>query len=108
MVTAHAVAIPQSRRPAAMSLGNSREAMASKAKMKNGNLMVRSLRLTIVLKTDGLSGGQSTGANDGAVNSGVVLIRANNRLQHLRSGTSRIWIEVDHRATNIAHRDAHA
>jgi len=51
---------------------------------------------------------QSTGANDRAVNSGVVLISTNNRLQHLRSGTSRIGIKVDHRATFIAHRDAYA
>ena len=73
---------------------------------------LRTYRLALLfdelLKTDGLSDGQSADPNDGAVNSGGVLMRTNNRLQHLRIGTTRIWIKVDHRATNVAHRDAYA
>jgi hypothetical protein len=54
---------------------------------------------------DGLPDREATGTNDRAVDSRVVLVRSNDRLQHLGRGTRRVRIQVHHRAACVAHRD---
>ena len=53
----------------------------------------------------GLSDGQPTAARDRAVESCVVLVRANDRLHHFWRRTCRVGIKVHHRAALVAHRD---
>src|SRR5882724_1286465 len=53
----------------------------------------------------GLSDRQSTDASDRSVDSRVVLVRANDRLQHFRRGACGFRIKVHHRAANVAQRD---
>src|ERR1700730_14818211 len=57
------------------------------------------------MKEYGLSDRQSPDARDRAVNSSVVLVGTDHCLQHFRSRTPTVRIEVHHRATNVAHRD---
>src|SRR5580700_7303332 len=56
----------------------------------------------------GLSDRQPPDASDRAVDSRVVLGRANDRLQNFRSRTCRVGIKVHHGAANVAHRDGDA
>src|SRR5215469_1579090 len=53
----------------------------------------------------GLSGYQSSDAGDRAVDSCIVLVRADDRLHHLWRRTCRVGIKVQHRAAEVAHGD---
>src|SRR5687768_6671727 len=57
-------------------------------------------------QANGLSHRESTGASDRAVDASVVLVRAHDGLQDFWRAISRVGIEVHHRATSVAHRDA--
>jgi len=56
-------------------------------------------------QNNGLTDRHSADPGHGAVDSGAVLVRTNDRLHHFWRTTSRVGIDVDHRAALVAHGD---
>src|ERR1700685_239626 len=71
----------------------------------NPPALIRSLSLGCRMEKYGLPDFQSTDAHDRAVDSRVVLVRANHRFQHSWCRTGCVGIEVHHRAADVAHGD---
>src|SRR5688572_17974731 len=98
-----------SSRPAAVSKLPPERTVGRRHRLKARETSPCAIRPRVALSSsmeeDGLSDRQSTAASDGAVDSRGVLVRANDRLEHLRRRPGGVGIEIHHRTANIPHRE---